>query len=213
MPFRNRRLGLRARITLAFALGSLLLSVTLSSSTWAFTRQSQLNQREDAAIETMLSNAGRVRNTVLAGGSTNLADYLASLPTRADQVLALPIDGEPTRASTGQARYDEIPVQLRLLVSGGEAGTIRYRDSEGRAVMAVGAPIPAAEAEYYEVMSLSELEGSFELLGYYLTAASIVTALAGAMLGWWASRRTLLPLADVGLAAEAIAGGRLDNRL
>ena len=49
MRFRPRRFGLRSRITLAFALGSLLLSVTLSASTWAFTRQSQLNQREAAA--------------------------------------------------------------------------------------------------------------------------------------------------------------------
>ncbi len=213
MPFRHRRLGLRARITLAFALGSLLLSVTLSSSTWAFTRQSQLNQRQESAIETMLTNAARVRSTLLAGGATNLADYLASLPTRADQVLAVPIDGEPTRASTGRGRYDEIPAELRLLVGGGQAGTMRYRDSNGDLVLAVGANIPAAQAEYYEVLSLVELERSFELLGYYLTAASLVTVLAGATLGWWASRRTLLPLADVGVAAEAIAGGRLDTRL
>ena len=34
-----------------------------------------------------------------------------------------------------------------------------------------------------------------------------------ALLGWWASRRTLRPLADVSMAAEALAGGRLDTRL
>ncbi len=41
----------------------------------------------------------------------------------------------------------------------------------------------------------------------------MVTTLVGGTLGYWLSRRTLRPLANVGLAAEAIAGGRLDTRL
>ena len=36
---------------------------------------------------------------------------------------------------------------------------------------------------------------------------------SGAALGYWISRRTLRPLSNVGVAAEAIAGGRLDTRL
>ena len=46
-----------------------------------------------------------------------------------------------------------------------------------------------------------------------LFGASLVTTLAGAALGYWISRRTLRPLSNVGVAAEAIAGGRLDTRL
>ena len=45
------------------------------------------------------------------------------------------------------------------------------------------------------------------------SAPSVVTTLVGGALGYWLSRRTLRPLANVGLAAEAIAGGRLDTRL
>jgi len=43
------RLGLRARVTLAFALGALLLSVLLSVATYALTRANLLRQREEVA--------------------------------------------------------------------------------------------------------------------------------------------------------------------
>ncbi len=213
MRFRPRRFGLRSRITLAFALGSLLLSVTLSASTWAFTRQSQLNQREAAAVEQLLTNARSIRSTMLAGGGTNLSDYLNGLPTPADQVLQVQAVPEPLPFATGAAAYDDLPASVRELVAAGQPAAIRYRGPEGSPLLVVGVPLPAVDADYFEVVSLADLERSFELLGLYLTGASLVTTLAGAALGWWASRRTLLPLVDVGTAAEAIAGGRLDTRL
>lgn len=215
MRIRPRPLGLRARITLAFALGSLLLSVTLSTSTWAFTRQAQLNQREDGAVDRVISNARPLRSTLLAGGATNLSEYMvASLPTPASQVLAVrnADGGLDTASSSQRIVYEDIPPSLRELVGSGTPGMMRYRHAD-EPVLAVGIPIPAAGAEYYEVVSLLELERSFDVLAFWLTAASGLTTLAGAALGWWASRRTLLPLVDVGIAAEAIAGGRLDTRL
>lgn len=212
MRFNPRRFGLRARITLAFALGSLLLSVTLSASTWAFTRQTQMNQREDSAIDRLMINARSLRDTLLAGGETDLRDYLNGLPTPADQVLWVDGESEPAEYATGLP-YGELPESLRQLVAEGQPATIQHRTSAGLPVLVAGVPLPAARAQYYEVVELHDLERSFELLGLYLTGASLVTTLAGATLGWWASRRTLLPLADVGTAAQAIAGGRLDTRL
>jgi signal transduction histidine kinase len=50
-------------------------------------------------------------------------------------------------------------------------------------------------------------------LGLALLAASIVTTLAGAVLGATSSRRVLRPLTHLGEAAQAIAGGRLDTRV
>ena len=67
MRLRPHRLGLRARITLAFALGSLLISVALSASTWAFTRESQLNQRESEQVDALTRNARQVRTTLSSG--------------------------------------------------------------------------------------------------------------------------------------------------
>jgi len=45
---RPRSLGLQARITMAFALGALLLSVLLAGTTFALTRANLANQRENA---------------------------------------------------------------------------------------------------------------------------------------------------------------------
>ena len=72
---------------------------------------------------------------------------------------------------------------------------------------------PAVNAAYFEIVSLSELEDTLASLGVSLLAAALVTTLAGAGLGFWASRRALRPLTEVAQAAEAIAGGALDTRL
>lgn len=214
MRLRPHRLGLRARITLAFALGSLLLSVLLSGSTWAFTRQNQLDQREDVAVDRLYANAGTVRNRLLnAGAGVDLTDLLSSVatPEGANPVLFTP--SSPTGATPG-LRFSglDLPVSLRSTVSGGTPATMRFR-AEDEPVLAVGVPIPAIDSQYYEIVSLADLESSLNVLAVYLVGASAVTAAAGAALGWWASRRTLLPLADVGRAAQAIAGGELDTRL
>jgi two-component system, OmpR family, sensor histidine kinase MtrB len=213
VKFRPRRFGLRARITLAFALGSLLLSVTLSASTWAFTRQAQLNQREASAVERLFTNARSLRSTLLAGGDTDRREYLNGLPTPADQVLAVRGVPEPDIYATGDVSFNDLPLGLRDIVAEGQPASMRYRTSNDDPFLVVGVPLPAVSAQYFEVVALEDLERSFELLGLYLTAASLFTALGGAALGWWASRRTLLPLVDVGTAAQAIAGGRLDTRL
>ena len=54
---RPPRLGLRPRITLAFAASGLLLSALLAGSTWAITRESLLTQREATATRQAYQNA------------------------------------------------------------------------------------------------------------------------------------------------------------
>jgi signal transduction histidine kinase len=79
--------------------------------------------------------------------------------------------------------------------------------------LAQGVRLPGEQAEYYEVVDLTPLEQTLSSLAALLLVTSVLTTLAGAALGWWASRGALRPLAEVSLAAEAIAGGRLDTRL
>jgi signal transduction histidine kinase len=62
-------------------------------------------------------------------------------------------------------------------------------------------------------VSLQDVEDALDALGVSLLGASLVTTLAGAGLGWWASRRALRPLSGVSSAATALAAGRLDTRL
>ena len=91
--------------------------------------------------------------------------------------------------------------------------------SGGVAELVVGVPIQAQaashneKAAYFEIFALSDLTRTLHDLLAALTLAALITTVAGAVLGRWASRRTLRPLRETTQAALAIAGGRLDTRL
>jgi two-component system sensor histidine kinase MtrB len=180
-----RRLGLRARITLAFAVGALLLSALLSATTWALTRENLVNQREDSALVLAYQNARTVQ-TRIGSPDTDQQALLASLstPLGARPILYYDDQYVPLTAEFGQ---DALPQSLRDLVIGGQAARMRY-DYRGEMQLAVGVPIP-------------------------LVGAALVTTFAGAALGWWASRRALRPLSSVSTAATALATGRLETRV
>jgi signal transduction histidine kinase len=203
-----RRLGLRARITLAFAVGALLLSVLLSITTLALTRSNLLNQREDAATVVVYRNAGIVQQQA---GSVDDVALLSSLQT---PLGARPIlyNGREFVSLTPEFGQDALPSDLRDVVVGGQPSRMRF-ELEGEMQLAVGIPIPSAEVAYFEIVSLDDVEDTLGALGVSLLGASLVTTLAGAGLGWWASRRALRPLSGVATAATALAAGRLDTRL
>jgi len=207
---RPARLGLRLRVTLAFAFGALILSALLAGTTWGLTRRNLLEQRESTALRQVYLNAKIVRDK-LPVPPEQVPDILGSLqtPTGSRPVLQF---GGAWFALTAEFGETSIPVALRRSVAEGTPVRMRY-DLRGRPQLAVGIPLPATDAAYFEVVDLTELQNTLSSLGISLLGAGAVTTLAGAMLGYWASRRALRPLADVSLAAEAIAGGRLDTRL
>lgn len=206
----TQRLGLRARITLAFAIGALLLSALLSATTWALTRENLLNQREDSATVVVYQNAGIVQQGVGDSDTDNQA-LLGSLSTPLGSRPIL-FNGNEYVSLTPEFGRDALPASLRDTVVGGQPARMRY-DLGGEMQLAVGIPIPSAEVAYFEIVSLGDLEDTLGALGVSLLGASLVTTLAGAALGWWASRRALRPLTGVSTAATALAAGRLDTRL
>ncbi len=202
----TRRLGLRARITLAFAIGALLLSALLSATTWALTRENLLNQREDSATAVVYQNAGIVQQRAR---DTDAQTLLGSLFPGARPIL---YNGDEYVSLTPSFGQDALPTALREMVVSGQPARMRY-DLRGEMQLAVGIPIPSADVAYFEIVSLADLEETLDALGISLLGASLVTTLAGAALGWWASRRALRPLTGVSTAAMALAAGRLDTRL
>jgi signal transduction histidine kinase len=203
-------MGLRVRVTLAFAFGALILSAILASTTWALTRRNLLDQRETTALRQVYLNAKIVRDK-LPVEPEQVLDLLGSLQTPTGSRPILRFQGS-WFALTAEFGEQSLPAALRRAVAQGTPVRMRYT-LHGRPELAVGIPLPAAGAAYFEIVDLSELQSTLSSLGISLLGAAAVTTFAGAMLGWWASRRALRPLADVSLAAEAIAGGRLDTRL
>ncbi len=204
----TRRLGLRARITLAFAIGALLLSVILSITTLALTRENLLDQREDAATVVVYENAGIVQQQA---GNVDDAAILSSLRTPLGSRPVL-YNGHDFVSRDPQYGQDALPQELRDAVVAGQPSRMRF-ELRGDMHLAVGIPIPSAGVAYFEIVSLSDLEDTLGALGVSLLGASVITTLAGAGIGWWASRRALRPLAGVSTAATALAAGRLDTRL
>jgi two-component system, OmpR family, sensor histidine kinase MtrB len=204
----SRRLGLRARITMAFGIGALLLSTLLSATTWALTRENLLNQREAASTTVVYQNADRVRRNLTTDPTWTQIDVLAT-PSGSRPLLYS--RGEFT-AQTAEFGRDALLPGFRDMVLDGQPARMQYR-LRGEMQLAIGVPLPSVEAAYFEIVSLADLERTLRALAVSLTGASLVTTLAGGALGWWASRRALRPLTGVSTAATALAGGRLDTRL
>ena len=215
----TRRLGLRARITLAFTVGALLLSAILSITTLALTRENLLNQREDAATVIVYENAGIVQQ---GAGNVDPAVLLSSLRTPLGSRPVL-YDGDNFVPRDPQFGRDALPEELTDAVRGGQPSRMRF-ELRGDMHLAIGIPISTRDAvtppsnseatySYFEIVSLDDLEDTLGALSVSLVVASIITTLAGAGVGWWASRRALRPLGGVSTAATALASGRLDTRL
>ena len=205
-----RRLGLRARITAAFALGALVLSALLAGTTYALTRENLLRQREASALRQVYVNALVLRER-LSSANPDVQSQVNSLQTERASRPVVNFEGEWYAQSIGFGQ-DALPPALRQQVLDGTPARMRY-EFAGEPQLAVGVPMPAVNAAYFEIVSLAELEDTLASLGVSLLAAALVTTLAGAGLGFWASRRALRPLTEVAQAAEAIAGGALGTRL
>ena len=105
-----------------------------------------------------------------------------------------------------------VPADLRTKVLEGNVGRQRF-DLDGDPQVAVGVPLPAVDAFYFEFSPMSELDRSLSLLARALALGAAITALGGAAVGRYASSRVLRPLGGVASAAYRIAHGALDTRL
>jgi len=212
-----RRLGLRARLTLSFALGAAALSAVLSITAWGLTRENLLKQRDENAVKFVFSNAATVNRTIdsltPSGDNTNgqYEKLIASLPTPEGAQPVIYDQGEWFAKSAPQFGQDAIPARLQAMVTTGQPARMRYTH-DGTLWLTVGVPLPNG-ASYFEGSPLAEVSRTLDGLAISLIGASALTTLAGGLFGFWISRRALTPLADVGRAALAIAAGNLDTRL
>jgi two-component system sensor histidine kinase MtrB len=205
------RLGLRTRVTAAFALGALGLALLLSLLTYTLSSTYLLRQREASALRQAFVNA-RFIQTGLRVADPDVPELLSSLETPATSESLLERRGERFASNPVEVGHDDLPDGLRDRVAGGTAARQRFRLA-GSPRLAVGVPLPAVQATYYEVFSLAELDRTLRVLTGSLAAGAVVTVLLGVALGRWVSGQALRPLADAGQAARSISRGRLDTRL
>ena len=204
------RLGLRARVTLAFAIGAFGLSALMAGITYFTARQTFLSERQSAEQRQAFANAALVQNA-LRSPVTDVNQLIESVDTLpgSRSVLHTGSQWYATSISVGQSA---IPPGERVVVLAGTPASQLF-DLAGSPNLVIGVPLPAVHAAYFEVFSLDELAGTLRALAYALAAAALVTTVLGAALGRWASSRALRPLGGLTDAAVAIAGGQLDTRV
>ncbi len=207
---RRSRLGVRARVTVTFGLGALALSAVMAGLTYFTARQYILNERQTAALRQAYVNATLIRSS-LRSPNPDITQLLGSLDTLPGSLSVLERSGQwyATSISLDEA---SLPLRLRQDVLAGTPA-LQHFVLQGTAQLVVGVPVPSVNAAYFEVFSLADVARTLQVLALALGAAAVVTTVAGAVTGRWASGRALRPLAEVSAAAETIAGGQLDARL
>src|SRR5215831_4881486 len=161
----TRRLGLRARRTLSFALGAMLLSAILSITTRGLTREYLLKQRDDDARREAFANAEEI-NTQLTPRA-EVRTLIASLPApEGAQPVVYYRDGWYSKnLDFGK---DALPQELKDTVANNQAATMRYYTKDGTPYLTIGIPIPANQAQYYEGVPLIDIEKALDGLAISL---------------------------------------------
>jgi two-component system sensor histidine kinase MtrB len=166
------RLGLRARITIAFAVGAFVLSTLLAATTWGLTRQNLLDERESNATAVVFANAEQIQREV-EFERDDPANLLQDLPRPSGSHPILLVDDRwyPLDPAFGE---DALPRDLRRLVSSGQAARMRFEYRDG-VQLGVGVPLASSsiDAAYFEIVPLDELEGTLESLGISLVGAAL----------------------------------------
>lgn len=214
--------GLRARVTVAYAIGSLLLSFTVAGATFALARAQLLEAAESQHREQAYTNARTVRNSLPgaleaeATGNDSAAkpvlDLLSSLSRFNGSQQALVLDDGTW--------YSPFTIQDQLkgypqLVDGTRRWSVADMriDVDNTVSYAVGIRLDTVGATYFEVRSLADLESTLSSLRAILIGVATLASGAGAAFGYYSARRALTPLSRISTAASAIADGDFTMKL
>jgi two-component system sensor histidine kinase MtrB len=207
------QLGLRARITLTFTLGAVVVALVVMVISVALVRRNLLNQRETQLVERAEVNADLVADKVGVDAQTVFGSLstvgrpsvLIRDPAGSGTYVPISVDARYGAASVPEALADEVLAERGIAI-------MRYSRG-GEVLAAVGVPIPGTDGAYFEVNSLEDIEKSIEALRFPLILAALIAAASGAAFGWTSSRRVLRPLSEISSVARDISQGRLDARL
>ncbi len=212
---RQRSLRLRTRVTLFFSLTALVASLALAVVTYGVARNFLVDQRSQVIVTQAISNATRVRTTLLdtpPPTSRSIDDLMKSLKRSGEGFAFLSVIGQNNWFSDASFQRSAYPPNLVLVVGQGGGATERF-NVKGEPYMAVGINIPAANAQYYEAVPLGDTDSALRKISTALGIGAAVTTLFAGALGWSTSRRLLRPISRVATAAGEIASGGLDTRM
>lgn len=212
----SSRFGLRSRVIAAFGIGALGLSVLLALATYSLTANNLVERRTANAISSALSNARDVNDTISPGTDpARFTGMMRDHVTPEGTVQGIFHDGLPYWESANpDPNSGFIPPALDKALEAGQAAHMTF-DTSVEPYLAVGYPLPSAEAGayYVEATPLGDLEGTLATLRATLVGASVITTILGIGFGVYVGTRLFSPLHGISTAAESIAEGDLSTRL
>lgn len=207
---RRSRLGLRARAATGFAVTGLLVATAVALTSYSLVRRYVLDRREEGAQAQAYVHARLVRSALRASDA-DIAALMASIDGGNASDAVLRYRGQWYATVIGGA--DIVPADLTRVVGDGHAGLQRIAGPDGRARLAVGVPITAIGAEWYELFPLDDVDRTLDLLARSSMFAALAASVVAGGVGWAGARRVVRPLGPVGEAAGRIAKGELGTRL
>lgn len=206
---RTRRLPLRWRVAVAFALVSSVITGTLALATWKSASEYMLAQRQQSAFRQAYTNVQLVRTMVNREGA-DLADEMEELRLGEDATLALrtgerwTIRGRSIDPGTLPAEFlAEVPTPdppERMVVG-------------GLPVLGIALPVPDRDVLFVQLFPLAELSQALRFLALVLVLGLLASVVFGLLLGRWAADQALRPLAEFTRTAGRVAGGDWRARL
>ncbi len=217
------RLGLRARATVAFALGAMLVSTLIAVMTYQLQRSRFIDQRVSLGVASAQANAAQIQPSVIVSGFAADAIKQLGISNVAYTVSVNDIDAvcENTSKCSAQTTYSGLvlPAEkaLRLRVIDGVPAYV-VEKIDGVPTLIVGVPIFGNSnkelfAEYFERIPLNGESRYLSDLAQVLAVAATLASLLGAVFGRLVSVRIMRPLKQVAAAAQEISSGRLDTRI
>ena len=210
---RQKSLGLRARTLTSFGLIAFTTSLLAGIATYSFSRTYLLEQRGNAITTQAFSNA-RLIGTYLEAQRDAVGSLVSYIRTETDGFAVLQLTPEGFFYSVDPLTFTQtdIPEGLLKVVQSGKAASQKF-SFNGRLYEAVGTPVSAVGANYFEIFSLRETERIIRFILSAVIAGLVIATSTGLLLGWFASKRLLRPVGRVAATAAEIAAGKLDARL
>jgi two-component system, OmpR family, sensor histidine kinase MtrB len=224
------RMGLRARSTLAFALGAMLVSSLLALVTYQLVRSRFIEQRINQAVTRAQANAAQIEVPVATSGLAAAAIDQLRIPNRAYTVAVNDMSTVcPPLSGTGEIStstcstittisepVDAFERRVRLNVLEDSTSYVVER-IKGVPMVIVGVPMYGSEKEliagYFERVPLNDEAQYLSDLAQSLAVAAVIASLLGAGFGRLVSVRIMQPLKQFALAAAELSSGRMDARI
>ncbi|MCW0212536.1 MAG: HAMP domain-containing histidine kinase [Pseudonocardia sp.] len=206
-----RRLPLRWRIAIAFALVSLTITGLLAAVTWQLASDFLVDKRVQGATVQAALDVRLVQNALRTPGVGGVDSLLTGLAGGQNATVAVRNDGAWT-TSGRSLDPASLPDDLVALAATGTPARQRIV-AGGIPVLAIALPLPIPDGVYVELAPLTELDSTLRFLSAVLVVGVGVSGLLGLSLGGWAGNRALRPLIDLRDAAARVAAGDLSARL